>query len=151
MTSSKDTPELRIATLEEILALRDQVLIRGTDRTSPEFDGDRDTMTIHLGAFWNGAAIGCASLYPRQFTGEDAWQLRGMATAPEWRNQGIGGALLRFAENLVLANHQAKTVWCNARTSAVQFYVRHGWLTVSDVFEIKGVGPHIVMIKKLIA
>ncbi|MGI8983191.1 MAG: GNAT family N-acetyltransferase, partial [Acidimicrobiales bacterium] len=36
-------------------------------------------------------------------------------------------------------------LWCNARMSAVGFYLRAGFEVVSDEFDVAGIGAHVVM------
>ena len=40
-------------------------------------------------------------------------------------------------------------VWCNARTSAKGFYETMDFESLGDTFEIEGVGPHILMSRKI--
>jgi hypothetical protein len=40
-------------------------------------------------------------------------------------------------------------IWFNARTSAVGFYKKMGYEIVGSEFEIKEVGPHFLMYKKI--
>jgi GNAT superfamily N-acetyltransferase len=65
-----------------------------------------------------------------------------MAVDESHRGEGVGTALLQAA-------HQAaapEAIWCNARLTAAPFYTRHGWQTISDVFAISHVGPHVRML-----
>jgi len=140
---------VRAATLEEILELRRAVLIVGTHRSSAEYPEDRDADTLHVGAFVNGDAVGCATFLRSEWEGRPAWQLRGMATAPEWRSMGIGGRVLAFGEERLWRTSEVRELWCNARLRAVPFYERHGWRAVTDAFDIAGVGPHRRMVKSL--
>lgn len=140
---------LRRAQLEEILPLRQAVIIAGTNRTSPEFPGDRDPATHHFGAFYDSRNVACATFLLNSWQEQPAWQLRGMATAADLQGRGIGAALLDFAEKYMLSNAGARLLWCNARVRSVPFYVKHGWIAASDVFEIPGVGPHRKLYKQL--
>ena len=140
---------VRLAALDEILALRHAVLRPGRPRTSAVFDGDGDVTTIHVGAFEGTAIVGCATLMRRPLDGEDAAQLRGMATEPGRTRQGIGSAIVGFAEALVGRDWELGVLWCNARTTAAEFYARVGWSVVSDVFAIPDVGPHVRMVRRL--
>lgn len=142
---------LRQAAFEEIVRLREAVLIVGTDRDSPEFPGDHDETTHHFGAFDGQLTLGCLSFMLNEWDGRPAWQLRGMATEPDWRGKGIGKALLRFAEEMLLRDSEVRQMWCNARVVAVGFYVTQGWEVASEEFTIKGVGPHRKMTKPLVA
>ena len=145
---SQPTPQF--ASLEAILALRETVIIAGTDRDSPYFPGDEAATTRHIGVFLQGRCIGCATLLQTDYDGEPAWQLRGMATEPAFQGQGIGRAILEFAEHQLLREEPSITLlWCNAREQAATFYERHGWRTVSERFDIPGVGPHYRMVKRI--
>jgi len=142
-----DAVQIRLASLNEIIALRADVLIGGTDRGSAAFDGDDATDTKHFGAFIGSTNVACASCMRSDREDAPAWQLRGMATHADHQSLGIGAQLLAFieAEYATLA----ALLWCNARTGAVAFYERAGWRCTSEVFEIAGVGPHREMEKLL--
>ncbi len=137
----------RVSSCDEILALREQVLIEGTDRSDAAFDGDFDIETVHFGAFIEDENIACASCMRSDREGRPAWQLRGMATHAEHRDVGVGRQLLAFIEQHFRSS--ADMLWCNARTGAVSFYERSAWECTGDVFDIAGVGPHREMRKKL--
>ena len=137
----------RFAGIDDILALREAVIIRGTGR-APDFPGDADPGTRHVGVFENGACVGCATFMRNALAGRDAWQLRGMASAPDRRGAGIGRALLAFAER-ELPLLGPGLFWCNARESAAPFYEKMGWRIVSERFIKPGVGPHFRMVKEL--
>lgn len=51
----------RFATLEEILPLRQAVIIAGTGRATPYFDGDTAATTRHVGVFDGSRCVGCAT------------------------------------------------------------------------------------------
>jgi GNAT superfamily N-acetyltransferase len=81
--------------------------------------------------------------------GKPAWQLRGMATDPDFRGAGVGTRLLAHAEAALAKRSDFRQIWCNARSAAVGFYRKQGWTVVSDEFQIPGVGPHYKMTKTL--
>jgi len=141
--------EFRTAAIDEIIDLRHDVLIVGTNRTTSEFEGDHDKETLHFGAFIQGSVVGCLSLMRRDLEGKPALQLRGMATRADLRGRGIGRGLLRFAEGKILRDSPIRILWCNARISATGFYQKQGWRFVSEEFLIEGVGPHRKMTKLL--
>jgi GNAT superfamily N-acetyltransferase len=136
-----------LAKLEEILPLRQAVIIEGTDRDSPYFPGDNDPGTCHVGVFENGKCIGCGTFLRSEWEGAPAWKLRGMATDPEWRNRGVGREVLIFAEQ-VAAESGIRIFWCNARQTAAPFYEKLGWTIVSELFDVPGIGPHYTMMKR---
>ena len=141
--------DIRRALLDEIVQLRHDVLIVGTERLSPEFPGDHDATTRHFGAFDGQHNVCCATFLHSTWEDTPAWQLRGMATAPAYRSKGIGGALLAFAEGVLRDEDGPIRLWCNARIKAAPFYAKHGWQYASDEFVIDGVGPHFKMTKAL--
>jgi len=76
--------------------------------------------------------------------GPGAWRVRGMATAPESRGRGAGGAVLAALVEHARANGAGR-VWCNARIAARTLYERAGFEVASEEFEIPEIGPHYVM------
>ncbi|MBZ0254834.1 GNAT family N-acetyltransferase, partial [bacterium] len=123
------------------------VLIVGTDRTSPEFDGDYDESTRHFGAFVNERNLCCLSWMRAGLDSQPAWQLRGMATHSDFRGTGVGRELLDYSENQIASESGVTQFWCNARSGAVGFYQKQVWQICSDEFVIPGVGPHFKMKK----
>lgn len=118
------------------------------------YPGDDAPNALHLGAFQDGRTVSIASLAPEPFAlapGEaHAYRLRGMATLPALRSQGIGGAVLE-AGIAQVAERGARLVWCNARVPAEGFYERHGFRREGEPFELPGIGPHVVMWRRLTA
>lgn len=73
-----------------------------------------------------------------------AWRIRGMATEPGMRERGLGSAVLAALVEIG-REEGAFLLWCNARTPALSLYERAGFRSVSEEFEIEGIGPHHVM------
>lgn len=70
-------------------------------------------------------------------------RLRGMAVEPELQGRGYGRLLLQ--ESLAqLRPLGLPGIWCNARTSALNFYQKLGFAFWGDEFEIPEIGPHVV-------
>jgi GNAT superfamily N-acetyltransferase len=140
---------IRRATFEEIVDLRHAVLRAGLPREMAWFEGDGEPSTRHYGAFLDGRNVGCATLHLNHWLDEPAWQLRGMAVAPDQQSTGLGRAILAFVEDDVKTNHTVRLMWCNARVPASRFYQRLGWQIVSEEFEVPTAGPHFRMVKRL--
>lgn len=131
---------------DRLIDLRVEVLRFGLPPDTAVFDGDDHPEAIHLAAIddaQGGAVVGCVTMIPNPFPGEDepALQLRGMAVAEALRNSGLGGRLLAEAHRCAAG----RPIWCNARTPAARFYQRHGWATASDVFDVPTAGSHVRM------
>lgn len=112
---------------------------------------DRLADSYHAGAFLDGNLKGIVSLYPESQDGsthKGDWRLRGMAVDRELQGQGIGKALVKVALDHA-RSQKGNNVWCNARTSAMGFYLGLGFQSVGEEFEIPGIGPHLIAIHAL--
>jgi GNAT superfamily N-acetyltransferase len=136
----------------DTVAIRWSILRPGFPRETALFDGDELPTTQHFGGFVELRLVGVVSIYsvpcPDRPHARRAWQLRGMATLPEVRGLGVGKCLLCACENAV-RNAGDSLLWCNARTGAIEFYARQGWIISSDEFDIPTVGPHRRMLRIL--
>lgn len=144
----------RLASPDEVVDLRHAVLRQGLPRSEAIFPRDEAPTSRHYGVFQGNRALCCATLHLNEWEGEPAWQLRGMATAPEVRGQGLGRRVMELIEQDVCGRAAATEMrvlllWCNARVPAVEFYRRMGWQVVSEQFEIPTAGPHVRMVKRL--
>lgn len=123
-----------------------------------DYPADRDAGTLHLAVREGPKVVGSASLFveglpsgspPIQCRPSErrsrAWRLRGMATAPEARGRGHGGALLLACMDHV-AEQGGGVLWCNARAPAVGFYERYGLEVRSARFEVPGINAHYRML-----
>ena len=138
------------ATIDQIVDLRHAILRPGLTRESSIFQGDDRPEARHYAAFVKGAPICCLTLHVSQWEGQPAWQLRGMATASNWQDRGIGNALMDWMEGELKKDPAAsRLLWCNARVPAKRFYEKRGWRVVSEQFDIPTAGPHVRMTKTL--
>ena len=111
------------------------------------YPGDEAPESRHVGAFVGSRLVGVATVVPGPMPGipdEHAWQVRGMATLPEFRGRGLGTAMLR-ALIAHVAGHSGTVLWCNARTPALRFYKRLGFATRGGEFLIPISGPHYML------
>jgi predicted GNAT family N-acyltransferase len=142
--------EIRAASASEVIDLRHEILRAGLPRETAVFDGDAAPTTRHIVAVTaGGRVVGCATVHLNQWNGRPAWQLRGMATAADFRGRGLGRRMLAYLESAVLAGSPVRQMWCNARVPAAGFYQRLGWRVVSEAFEIPTAGPHVRMTREL--
>lgn len=96
-----------------------------------------------VGAF-DGEELIAAGLIAADAERPGSWRVRGMATKHSARRRGAGTAVLAALLDHA-RRHGARTVWGNVRTPARSLYERAGFRTVSDEFELLGIGPHYVM------
>ncbi|WP_275096961.1 GNAT family N-acetyltransferase [Sedimenticola hydrogenitrophicus] len=113
-------------------AIRESVFI--TEQGVPkalEWD-DQDAAALHvLATDSDGNGIGTGRVTP-------AGQIGRMAVVAEWRNRGVGSALLT---QLLRAAHAdgRKPLFLNAQKAAIAFYLRHGFHSVGEEFMEAGI------------
>ena len=62
-------------------------------------------------------------------------------------NTGIGSKMMAFCEDRA-KKHGFKTIYCHARNSALNFYLKNGYVTEGDYFDEDTI-PHLKMRKVL--
>ncbi len=133
--------------------IRHKVLAPGLTLDAIKFpNDDDDDLSFHLGAFIDGHLVSVASFFYEKhpnFSDLHQYQLRGMATLPEYEKKGLSSELLKVAFPIIRQNF-CTLLWCNARKSAVGFYEKVGFLKNDEPeFEIDHIGAHFLMYKKL--
>ncbi len=115
----------------------------------PEED---DPATLHFAALSAaGEVLAVGSVmpapHPRMSRGRD-WRVRGMATVPGLRGQGLGARVLEAIE-AAARERGAERLWCNARSGARGFYERAGFVVEGEEFALPDIGPHFLMSRSL--
>jgi len=118
--------------------LRSRILRDGTPTSNLVWPGDDLDTTLHLGVMIEGRDAPVAtSTWLRQQSPDVEHgigsQLRGMATDADVRGHGYGSLLLEAGLERV-ARDGAEHVWANARSTVLEFYLRHGFVITSDEF-----------------
>jgi predicted GNAT family N-acyltransferase len=120
-----------------LIRIRTQVFIN--EQMVPpdlEWDGyDQDSWHV-LATSVDGEAMGTARMLYDGHIGR-------MAVLPEFRNKGIGSALLKALLNIA-KKQGINEVFLHAQTRAVAFYQKHGFTITSDEFMDAGI-PHVTM------
>jgi GNAT superfamily N-acetyltransferase len=124
-------------TVEETYGLRLSVLRHDTPTKAVSFTEDAWPNSWHLGIVSpDGDIVATSSWVPRPcvaLAGDNAIQLRGMATSIALHGRGIGGVLLEAGcERARILGFEL--VWANARDRALGFYARHDFQVVGDGF-----------------
>ena len=135
---------------EMVIDVRHSVLRVGQKIKTAEFDNDYNHRTVHFGGIINDKVISVATIFPDFInSGYKIWQLRGMATLPNYQNRGIGTKLLNKCE-IYINLYAGHTIWCNARINAINFYLKNKFVIIGEKFEIPIIGLHYKMEKKLV-
>lgn len=115
------------------------------------YPGDDDDLTFHLGGFVDNKLVSIASFYfqkNERIPDENQYQLRGMATLPDYQGQGISSQLLKTAFPIIKQN-LVEVLWCNARKTAIGYYESMGFEKLGQEFEVDKIGTHVMMSKKI--
>ena len=94
---------------------------------------DEDKQGYHFGAFMDNQLVGVVSLF---VNGAD-FQFRKFAVDESMQGKGIGKAMLQHLIDFAL-NENAKRFWCNARVTAIGFYLKYGFNHTSQFFSKNG-------------
>ena len=122
------------------LDLRYEVLRVGLPRGTEHYPGiDEDPRTTFLCAYEEDVLVGCSTLQVDEREG-CKFRIRGMAVSAEHRNKGVGTLIVKGLQNY--AKKRGSGIWCNARIRAIPVYERCGFVVISDVYDIEGIGPH---------
>ncbi|MEN3113302.1 GNAT family N-acetyltransferase [Uliginosibacterium paludis] len=111
--------DIRRIPWQSSLALRRQVLWPEASLEAMKLDDDE--AGLHFGAHVDGALVSVASVF---IDGDEA-RLRKFATAAAYQRRGIGSAVLRHLLDQ-LREAGCRSLWCDARESALAFYRRFG-------------------------
>jgi len=145
MTIIKEIPS------KDTYIVRQPVLRKGKPIESCIFEGDDLNTTHHFGLFENDGLTGIISLFSQTntiFADKNQAQIRGMAILENHQKKGFGEALVKHCEDYCKAQN-VDLIWFNARTAAVGFYKKMNYQIIGQPFDIKDVGEHYLMFKKL--
>lgn len=130
---------------QQMVDLRMEILRKplGLNFTQEDLDHEKDDILI--GAFEDDDMVACCILTK---VSPELCKLRQMAVHQKMQRNGVGHAIMQFAEN-VARDAGFKTMTMHARKSAELFYEKQGYAPYGDEF-IEVTIPHIEMRKKLI-
>ncbi|HEY2582066.1 MAG TPA: GNAT family N-acetyltransferase [Mucilaginibacter sp.] len=94
---------------------------------------DEDNEGVHFGAFKDNKLAGVVSLFQK---GTD-FQFRKLAVELSFQKMGVGSDLLQYITNYAKENGGTR-IWCNARISAIGFYLRYGFAQTGALFSKSG-------------
>ena len=120
--------------------IREQVFV--IEQSVPhEMEWDEfDSVSRHVLAEAGGRTIGTGRLLPDGHIGR-------MAVLPEWREHGVGSALLRTLLDLARAAGHERAI-LNAQVQAMPFYRRFGFVADGAEYLEAGI-PHVAMSRRL--
>jgi phosphoribosylformimino-5-aminoimidazole carboxamide ribotide isomerase len=116
---------------EHTWRLRQQVLYPQSKLAEMKMDEDENG--LHFAAFKDNYIVAVVSLFPN---GDD-YQFRKFAVDERVQGTGIGRELLNYITDFTALNG-GKRLWCNARVSAIGFYLKAGFTHTGKLFSKHG-------------
>lgn len=136
--------------MDAVRPLRAEVLRPGGGPDAVRWPGDDAADTLHAGVRAPDGRVLAVGTIVRAPTpvgdGAGGWRVRGMATTPDARGRGLGGAIL----DALLAHAEAQgdgPVWCHARPAAASLYERAGFERVGEPYDHEDLGPHLLLVR----
>lgn len=130
---------------EQMVKLRVSALLEPIGIPESYINPEKEKDDIFIGAFDGQHIIGCCILTPKN---EKTVQLRQMAVLPGLQGQGMGAAIIRYAEDEA-RKRNFTLLMMHARDPVVGFYRKCGYMIVGEPFEEVGMG-HRKMQKELL-
>lgn len=99
--------------------------------------GDTAPMAVHLGAYLDGRLVGVCSIGPERLpvlNRPDAWRLRGMMVLPDFRNRGVGPALLKHQLQEIDARPNP-FAWSYVQSRQAPFFIQYGYRPTGYTYE----------------
>ena len=138
---------------KDTFTVRHPVLRPGRPIEDCFFELDNHASSLHLGMEFNGEIIAVLSALPikcENFPNLISMRLRGIATLPAFQKKGLGSQLMIEVEKRLIKLKKIRLIWLNARISAKSFYQNLGYKTMGETINIRGIGIHQFMYKKLL-
>lgn len=145
-----DQIEVRAIEPRETLEIRSAVLHPGSRAADCAHADDLLPTSAHFGVFQGQRLVGVCTLYheaPPDWSGETSWRIRDMAVRTDLHGLGFGRALLDVCTAHV-DGRDGTVLWCYARETGTGFYLRHGFRTETEMREIAGLGPRVLMLRE---
>lgn len=124
--------------------LREEILRKplGLTFAPGEFDKEKDH--IQIAGFKDDEVVATAVLVSK---GMHVYKMQRVAVKSDLANAGVGSKMVVFCENYA-KEIGAKSIYCHARHSAVNFYLKNGYVAKGDYF-IETTIMHLKMTKVL--
>jgi predicted GNAT family N-acyltransferase len=99
-----------------------------------EMEMDEDNIGVHFGGFKDNKLVAVVSLFQK----DSDFQFRKLAVDPLVQNMGLGNAILKYIEAYARENGGTR-IWCNARVSAIGFYLKSNYSPTGEHFLRDGI------------
>ena len=133
---SHGTPEY-----QSVVVLREDILLKPLGLSFSIDVLKKEKGHIHIAGFKGNEIIATIALAPK---GEEC-KMKRVVVKTDMQYSGLGSKMIVFFEKYAKARG-FKSIYCHARDSAVQFYLKHNYVTEGNYFYIDTI-KHLLMRK----
>ena len=123
--------------------LREKILREPLGSFFTDQELEEEKYHFQIAGFIDDTIIATAVLVPEG----EVMKMQRVVVTEKLRGLNIGSEMMTFCEKFAL-DRKSKLIYCHARDSAVNFYIKNGYEGIGDYFYEDGI-PHLKMIKKL--
>lgn len=137
--------------LKDIRKYRQKYLYKSFQKELSKYKEDYSNNTEHFALYIDKKFIsGLTIIRKKNENGarESEVQIRGMFTIDEKRDEGHGTDLMQKVV-MTLRKDGVRNIWCNSRIKAIGFYEKNNFKKVSKIFDIKSIGKHIRLKRRI--
>ena len=133
----------RSAEWTDAVRLREKILREPLGSSFTDQELEEEKYHFQIAVFLDDAIIATAVLVPEG----DEMKMQRVVVTENLRSLNIGSEMMTFCEKFA-SDKNFKVMYCHARDSAVNFYIKNGYTGIGDYFDEDGI-PHLKMRKKL--
>jgi len=133
----------RSAEWTSAVRLREIILREPLGSSFTDQELDEEKYHFQIAGFLDDALIATAVLVPEG----DEMKMQRVVVTENLRSLNIGSEMMAFCEKFA-SDKNFKVMYCHARDSAVNFYIKNGYTGMGDYFDEDGI-PHLKMRKQL--
>lgn len=127
----------------EAVRLREKILREPLGSSFTDQELEEEKYHFQIAGYLDNAIVATAVLVPEG----DEMKMQRVVVTENLRSLNIGSEMMTFCEKFT-ADKNFKIMYCHARNSAVNFYIKNGYTGIGDYFDEDGI-PHLKMRKTL--
>lgn len=129
---------------KKAVELREQILRKPMGLIFSPEELDEEKNHVQIVGLINNEIIATTVLVPER----PKMKMQRVVVKDNLRNSALGSKMMSFCESYLM-DEGYETVYCHARDSAVNFYLKNGYSGEGDYFDEDGI-PHLKMRKNLV-
>jgi predicted GNAT family N-acyltransferase len=129
---------------EKAVSLREEILRKPLGLTFSQEEREKEKQSIQIAGFYNQELISTAVLLLEG----PFCKMQRVVVKQTLQNAGVGSKMLTFCELHAAGLGGCALMYCHARSSAVNFYLKNGYVSEGDAFDEDTI-PHLKMQKLL--